>query len=45
MVRVTKKQDRNPEELISKELGTEVKIKDEKQNIMNRQCRNSQNFC
>ena len=39
MVRETKKQDRNPEDLISKERGTEVKIKDEQQNIMKRQCR------
>ena len=29
MVRETKKQDRNPEDLISKERGTEVKIKDD----------------
>ena len=29
MVRETKKQDRNPEDLISKEWGTEVKIKDD----------------
>ena len=29
MVRKTKKQDRNPEDLISKERGTEVKIKDD----------------
>ena len=39
VVRETKKQDRNPEDLISKERGTEVKIKDEQQNIMKRQCR------
>ena len=29
MVRETKKQDRNPEDVISKERGTEVKIKDD----------------
>ena len=39
MVRQTKKQDRNPENLIPKERGTEVKIKDEQHNIMKRQCR------
>ena len=39
VVRETKKQDRNPEDLLSKERGTEVKIKDEQQNIMKRQCR------
>ena len=39
MVRETKKQNRNPQDLISKERGTEVKVKDEHQNIMKRQCR------
>ena len=39
MVREMEKQDRNPEDLMSKERGTEVKIKDEQQNIMKRQCR------
>ena len=31
MVRETKKQERNPEDLISKEGGTEVKIEDKQQ--------------
>ena len=39
MVRETKNQDRIPEDMIAKERGPKVKIKDEQQSIMKRQCR------